>query len=97
MNEEVKRMNEAWEQELNAREPKTGDLSGTLNSLVGSESERLDEFMTLIKDHVNPTRVAAGVNQINEEDARSSFLLLEQFYSKWTKPNVTGETEQKRN
>ena len=64
-----------------------GDFSGTLDALVGSESERLDEFMTLIKDNVNPTRLAAGVSPINEEDARSSFLLLEQFYSKWTRPN----------
>lgn len=50
-----------------------------------SIDDREKEFMDFITRHINPARKAAGVSEINEEDARSSFLLLENFYLQWTK------------
>ena len=80
-NNEIPNMHCKPDSEQTPRVPRNGGAVGSV--------EREAEFMSFIKNHANPARAKAGVGEINEDDARSVFKILENFYAQWScKPNA---------
>jgi len=52
-----------------------------------------DEFMRYIAFEVNPARLAAGLSEIREHEARECYRIITDFQRKWNEPSSNNQGE----
>jgi hypothetical protein len=55
-----------------------------------------DEFMRHIAFEVNPARLASGLSEIREHEARECYRIITDFQRKWNEPSSNVKVEAER-